>query len=290
MIKNSFALASFIYLLNSIGNVSQAIFIKHFHATTGIDMYNLITLKCLLVVILMFPLILEHLKHVLHKLHIVIFLATLYASDMLFYNSGLKYGVSANTATLILLTVPLWIVVLGHIVLKERRFNKINAICIVLCLIAIALTVSTEVQIDGFNFGYILVFIDSLIIPVSLILQKKFNDCRPVLYAIWTNAIMLGIISFFMGNCTFPVVNKQNICSALVVAFFDIMECGAVYIAYQMTEVALLQPIRFTRLPIAIVISWLLLNEKVTMIQIVAGTIIITVNLFSMWYSRKYQH
>ena len=288
MARSSFILACIIYLFNSIGNVSQGIFIKYFQQTNGINMYHLITLKCIVISIVLLPFILKNLKCFLNKLHIVILLATLYASDMIFYNNGLK-GISANTATIILLMVPLWIIVFGRFILKEHKFNKVNAVCIFICLLAIFSTLFGEIKIEGFNNGYIYVFIDSLIIPLSLILQKKFNDCRPVLYAIWTNAIVLGVISFLMSGLTLPEFNKENVFSGFVVAFFDIMECGAVYIAYQMTEVALLQPIRFTRLPIAMVMSLFLLNEKPTYIQVSAGLVIISMNLFSMWYSRKYQ-
>lgn len=288
MARSSFILACIIYLFNSIGNVSQGIFIKYFQQTNGINMYHLITLKCIVISIVLLPFILKNLKCFFNKLHIVILLATLYASDMIFYNNGLK-GISANTATIILLMVPLWIIVFGRFILKEHKFNKVNAVCIFICLLAIFSTLFGEIKIEGFNNGYIYVFIDSLIIPLSLILQKKFNDCRPVLYAIWTNAIVLGVISFLMSGLTLPEFNKENVFSGFVVAFFDIMECGAVYIAYQMTEVALLQPIRFTRLPIAMVMSFFLLNEKPTYIQVSAGLVIISMNLFSMWYSRKYQ-
>ncbi len=288
MAKSSFILACLIYLLNSIGNVSQGIFIKYFQQTNGINLYHLITLKCIVISVILFPFVLKNLRYFYNKLHIVILLAALYASDMIFYNNGLK-GISANTATIILLMVPFWIIVFGRFILKEHKFNKVNAACIFICLLAIFSTLFGEIKIEGFNNGYIYVFIDSLIIPLSLVLQKKFNDCRPVLYAIWTNAIVLGIISFTMSGFTMPEFSKENVFSGFVVAFFDVMECGAVYIAYQMAEIALLQPIRFTRLPIAILMSFFLLNEKLTYLQAIAGIIIVSVNLFSMWYSRKYQ-
>ena len=288
MVKSSFILACIVYFFNSVGNVSQGVFIKYFQRANGIGMYDLITLKCIIISLILFPFVLKNLKNFQYKLHIVILLATMYASDMLLFNSGLK-SISAGTASLILLMVPLWIILFGRVILNERKFNKVNAMCVVVCLFAIFLTIFSEIKLEGFNRGYVFVFIDSLVIPLSLIFQKKFSDCRPVLYALWTNAIVLGVISFSMGGFSFPEINKENVFAGFVVALFDVMECGCVYIAYQMTEVALLQPIRFIRLPLAMVLGFLLLHEEIAYVQIYAGLIIIGANLFSMWYSRKYQ-
>jgi drug/metabolite transporter (DMT)-like permease len=76
---------------------------------------------------------------------------------------------------------------------------------------------------------------------------------------------------------------------ATIVAFTDILEFACVYIAYKMTDCALLQPIRFTRIFIAIFLSYILLNEKITSMQIIATTIIVMANMASILYSRKKQ-
>jgi drug/metabolite transporter (DMT)-like permease len=291
MIKKGFIMASFIYLFNSLGNVSQGVFIKYYQNAISIGLYELITLKSLIAGLIMLPFAGKQLlkfKDNIKTLPIVIMLASLYALDVLTNNIGLK-TVPVNTGTLILLLVPLWVILLGRVVLKETKFNVINAIAILVCLFAVFLNIKSEISFSGFNAGYLFLFADSLIIPLGLILQKKFSDFRPLAYAIFTNAVVLGIVSFFISGFNFPEMNIANLKAGFFVALFDLMEFCAVYVAYKMTDVALLQPIRYTRIVISVILSYFLLHETPTKYQLIAGFLIVSANAFSLWYSRKYQ-
>ena len=286
--KKGFLLAAIIYLFNSLGNVSQGVFIKYYQSAISIGLYELITLKCLIAGVIMFPFAFKYLKNWKQNLSIVIMLATFYALDVLTCNIGLK-TVPINTGTLILLLVPLWIIVFGRLLLGEKKFNKVNALMIAICLFAIGITIKNEMSFSGFNAGYVFLFADSIIIPLGLILQKKFSDSRPVSYALFTNALILGIISFSISGFNLPEITPTNLKAASFVAFFDLMEFAAVYIAYQMTDCALLQPIRFTRILFSIALSYLLLNEMPTKYQIIGAILIIIANVCSIIYSKKKQ-
>ena len=286
--KKGFLLAAIIYLFNSLGNVSQGVFIKYYQSAISIGLYELITLKCLIAGVIMFPFAFKYLKNWKQNLPIVIMLATFYALDVLTCNIGLK-TVPVNTGTLILLLVPLWIVVFSRLLLGEKKFNKVNALMIAICLFAIGVTIKNEMSFSGFNAGYLFLFADSIIIPLGLILQKKFSDSRPVSYALFTNAIILGIMSFSISGFKVPEISTSNLKAASFVAFFDLMEFAAVYIAYQMTDCALLQPIRFTRILFSIALSYLLLNEMPTKYQVIGATLIIAANVFSIIYSKTKQ-
>ena len=75
--------------------------------------------------------------------------------------------------------------------------------------------------------------------------------------------------------------------AGLFVAICDIIEFACVYIAYQMAEAALLQPIRFTRILISIALSWIILQEKPTQSQIIGAILILGANAVSIIYSQK---
>jgi len=180
--------------------------------------------------------------------------------------------------------------VLGRIILKEKKFNIVNAIFLCICLLGVLFTIFSEISFNGFNSGYIFLFLDAFAIPLGLIMQKKYADCRPVVYAIFTNAIVLAIFGYGLSGFHAPVINFENLKGAFVVACFDIMEVAAVYIAYQMTEPALLQPIRFTRIFISAIASLIILQEPCTTYQIVGASVVIFANVGSIIYSRKKQN
>ena len=116
---------------------------------------------------------------------------------------------------------------------------------------------------------------------------------------------MLGLISFILSsfNLSFSVhslsfsvnvlwlkdVNLTAIIAGIAIAVCDLVEFSAVYFAYAITEAALLQPIRFTRILISMLFSWLILSEKPTYTQVIGAILIIVSNLISIVYSKKYQ-
>ena len=288
-VKKTFTFAAIIYFFNSIGNVMQGVFIKYYNHKLNMELYEFMTLRCLIEIVILLPFCLKYLRHFTKNLHIVIFVASLYGIDMLLFHRGLK-SVPVNTGSLILLLVPLWIVVLGRVILKEKKFNIVNAIFLFICLIGVLFTIFSEISFSGFNSGYIFLFLDAFAIPLGLIMQKKYADCRPVVYAIFTNAIVLAIFGYGLSGFKAPEINFENIKGAFVVACFDIMEVAAVYIAYQMTEPALLQPIRFTRIFVSIIASAIILKEQCASYQLIGAVIVIFANIGSVIYSRKKQN
>lgn len=288
-VKKTFTFAAIIYFFNSIGNVCQGVFIKYYNHKLNMELYEFMTLRCLIEIVILLPFCLKYLRHFTKNLHIVIFVASLYGVDMLLFHRGLK-SVPVNTGSLILLLVPVWIVVLGRVILKEKKFNIVNALFLFICLCGVLFTIFSEISFAGFNSGYIFLFLDAFAIPLGLIMQKKYADCRPVVYAIFTNAIVLAIFGYGLSGFQAPAINFENLKGAFVVACFDIMEVAAVYIAYQMTEPALLQPIRFTRIFISMIVSAIVLHEQCALYQVIGALIVVLANVGSVIYSRKKQN
>ena len=289
MIKNSFLLACFIYFFNSIGNVSQGVFIKYYQHQLGIDLYQLMTMARIVEIVVLFPFCIKYLRHFTKNLKIVLLLALLYSCDMLLFHRGLK-TVPVNTGTLIMLLVPLWIILLGRVLLNEKKFNIVNAIFLLMCLFGVFFTIFKEISFAGFNTGYLFLLADAFVIPLGLILQKKYSECRPVVYAVFTNAIMLSLFGFGMSGLEMVEFSWKNLEGAFVVALFDMMECFSVYVAYKMTDCALLQPIRFTRIFISIVLSYVVLKEQVLCYQLIGAGIILFANIANVIYSYKKQN
>ena len=168
MFKASFVFASIIYLFNSLANVSQGILIKYYQGHLSIGVYEMIAIKCFVAVILIFPFAFKYIRNWRKDLHIVILLSLLYCGDLLCCNIGFK-TVPINTGTLILLLIPLWIVVLGRFILNEKSFNIVNAIALLVCFVGVFLPIKSEIGFNGFNVGYIFLFMASIIIPLGLI-------------------------------------------------------------------------------------------------------------------------
>ena len=286
--QKGFLLASIIYFFNSVGNVAQGVFIKYYQHRLDIELYELMTQARIIEILLLLPFCLKYLRHFTKNLGIVLLLAGLYAVDMLLFHRGLA-SVAINTGVLIMLLVPLWIVVFGRVLLGEKKFNIINAIALLACLVGVFITIFNELKFTGFNSGYLFLFADSIAIPLGLILQKKYAEFRPVVYAIFTNAVVLSIFGFCLSGFKFAEFTSSNLQGAFVVALFDIMEVACVYIAYQMTEASLLQPIRFTRILISVILGYVVLKEQPTQYQMVGAFIILIANAVSIIYSKKRQ-
>ncbi|MBR1429247.1 MAG: DMT family transporter [Rickettsiales bacterium] len=289
IVKQGFTLAAIIYFFNSVGNVAQGVFIKYYQHKLSIELYELMTQARIVEIVLLLPFCLKYLRHFTKNLKIVLLLAGLYSSDMLLFHRGLK-SVPINTGTLIMLLVPLWIILLGRVLLKEKKFNKVNALFLAMCLFGVFFTIYKEVSFAGFNAGYLFLLADAFVIPLGLILQKKYSECRPVVYAVFTNALVLSVLGYGMSGCKIAEFSLQNLEGAFVVALFDMMECFAVYTAYKMTDCSLLQPIRFTRIFISMVLSYLVLKEQVLSHQVIGAAIILFANVGSVIYSRKRQN
>lgn len=295
IIKNEkFLLACFVCLIGSLGNVLQSVFIKYYRNKLNIELYQLITLKCIVSALCLLPFSLKYfldLKKFKKDIIVVLILALLYSSDILLYNTGLK-TVPVNTGTLIMLLVPLWMCFFGKIILHENSFNIVNIVALLSCIGAVVLTVYGDISFNNFGFfnvGVLLIFANSIILPLGVILQKKFSNSRPIIYALFTNAIVLGIVSFMLSNFSIPAVNIERLKGAFLITIFDIMETAGVYISCQMANVALLQPIRFTRIIFAVLVSNFVLLETMTSYQYIGATIILVANFISITYSRYTQ-
>ena len=300
-IKKGFLFACLIALIGSFGNALQGTFIKYYTSNLHIGLYEVILIRCIASIIILLPFSIKYLisfvksKHITKNLLVILLLAILYSADIILYNTGLQ-TTPVNTGALIMLLVPLWMCFFGKIILKEKDFNKITALSLLACITAVVYATIGDFRLGNTGIGIIFIFANSIILPIGVILQKKFLDFRPIVFALFTNAIILGIIVFLLSGFNTKILsltfnpfckefNINYIKCAVLIAIFDIMESGGVYLSCKFSNVASLQPIRFTRIIFAIIISGIVLGEIITEKQAISTIIILIANAISIIYS-----
>lgn len=290
--KNIFLTAVFIALVGSMGNALQGVYNRYYCELLKISTFQLLTIRCLVEIVILAPFCIKYLKNIKNNYLIVFALAFLYSCDILLYHTGLQ-TVSVNTGTLIMLLVPFWMCIFSRVFLKEKSFNVVNVLALLICVVSVCYSINGEINFNGFKIGIIFILVNSIILPIGVILQKKFDNTRPIIFALFTNAVMLGIIGYFLscfttGSLKLPI-SFDILKSAFIVAIFDIMECAGVYLSCKMAYVALLQPVRFTRFVFASIFSSIVLSQSLTKYQVITAIIIFGANIISTAYSQKLQ-
>lgn len=302
-IKKGFLFACFIALIGSFGNALQGTFIKYYTANLHISLYDVLLIRCIASIVILLPFSVKHIisfvksKYIAKNSLIILLLAILYSADIVLYNTGLQ-TTPINTGALIMLLVPLWMCFFGKIILKEKDFNKITALSLLACITAVVYATIGDFRLGNTGIGIIFIFANSIILPIGVILQKKFLDFRPIVFALFTNAIILGIVVFLLSgfdtkillstfNPFYKDFNLNFLKCAIFIAIFDIMESGGVYLSCKFANIASLQPIRFTRIIFAVIVSGVALGEKITIRQLISIIIILIANLISIIYSHK---
>ena len=300
-IKKGFLFACFIALIGSFGNALQGTFIKYYTSNLHIGLYEVILIRCIASIIILLPFSIKHIivfvksKYIAKNSLIILLLAILYSADIVLYNTGLK-TTPVNTGTLIMLLVPLWMCFFGKIILHENDFNKITAFSLLACIFAVIYTTIGDLKFGNTGVGVIFIFANSIVLPIGVILQKKFSDFRPIAFALFTNSIVLGLVVFFLSGCHTNILfstfnpfdksfNLEFLICAVLIAIFDIMESGGVYLSCKLANVSSLQPIRFTRIIFAIIVSGIVLGEIITAKQAISTIIILIANAISIVYS-----
>lgn len=286
------AIGSFIYSFNALSQVLNGILIKYAGTRYGINLYFLILIKSVFGLFFLYPFAKIYFYKIKNNLFKISILAILASIDILLWNIGLS-TVPANEGTLIMLLIPVWILILSRLLLKESSLKVIDYFGIFISFFGVVLVMSNgdlkNLHIADFKFGHFIIFINTFIVAVGLILQKKMSDSRPIPFALFTNNIATFIIVSLMmkdNHLNFEITDSLVFISVLVF-LLDLLEMYSVYRAYQITSVSLLQPIRFTRIIFSIVFSYFLLNEKPTYLQIIASSMIIIGNLLIILYNRR---
>jgi drug/metabolite transporter (DMT)-like permease len=153
-----------------------------------------------------------------------------YAFDVILWNEGIS-KVNVNLAVVIMFLVPVWINILSKIILKEDSFNLRHLFALFLCFIGLAFIVN---KIDSMTINMVFIFLNSFVVSLGLVFQKKWKSIRPIRFSLFFNSlILLGVLIcinhlkggkflFFEGGLSLFSI---GFCKAIiVVVVFDVME------------------------------------------------------------------
>ena len=219
------------------------------------------------------------------------------ATGIIIYHLGLNYGeqyISAGAASLIIATIPIYVVILAAIFLKEKLNLKMVA-GIILTLIGVILIstlgkkdTSLEIQ---YMLGAITVLIAAFVGAIYTIIGKKMLKRYSAL-SLTAYVFLFGSLSLipFIRISTFTEISQMSIQGWIAVIFLAIFPT---FIAYILWYVALeIKPaselsIYLYCIPIlSTIISYFLLNDSITYIFFIGGLIVI-IGLYIVNKSQK---
>ncbi len=294
MMNSNIFIAIFIYLGNSFANVFSGVLSKFAVLkleSFAIPVYSLLFLRAFISIVILSPFFIKNIKYINKSLKFNIIISTLTALDVFLFNIGLK-GTPINQAIIIMFLIPVWINLFSNILLKEEATNIQNIIILICCFIALFIS-NPELNpyniihnyrnrlSDSFNFYPILIFLNTFCVTFALLLQKKFSGDRPIMFGLFSNNIILLLLSLFFMKGIISYLNIYTILMAFALSILDIMEFGCAYKAYQMCKVSILQPVRFIRIVFSAAFGYVLLGEKTTAPQIIGMLIIVLMNFIN---------
>lgn len=221
----------------------------------------------------------------------LVILSIVHILNQLTFVFGLKYT-SAGTASIILASTPIWVILIAHI-FKIERVNKKIWIGIIISFIGCIIVV-TKLN-TGFLFnkndyiGNMLVLMATIFWSIYTVLVKQFFKN--------TSIVKVAAYSMSIGAIIFILLSAKTIINTDFTAFSMQAWLGAILsgilvfgISYTLWNIGvrLVGTTRtsiYANLPpfISILFAWLILGEKITIIQIVGGLFI----LYGLRYVNK---
>jgi drug/metabolite transporter (DMT)-like permease len=141
---------------------------------------------------------------------------------------------------------------------------------------------------DSFNIGYIILLADVLFHSSAMIFKKKLMYTQSSLLTVYINLIILLPISFILSGFDYKFLFDMNILKiGLFISLIYITEFCMTHLAYKMSDASTLQPVRFFKIIYAVIISYLLLNERPTIEQVIGSCLIICANILLIRFDYK---
>lgn len=196
-----------------------------------------------------------------------------------------------NTSVLISFVVPVAISICSSLYFKEK-FLWSNLLKLFICFGLTLISIKT----DNVDFIYKILSVLILFIGlrvVSNIVQKTAIDesqdvCSNSMQQNFFSCILIFIFCMFKSKNVFLhdsviIFTNYNIFKIFAIAsIFAVSQTYAYITAFKLSsKISHLQILDFTRLPLSMLLSYLFLDEKTTTVQVLCGTGIIFVSLFT---------
>ena len=208
-------------------------------------------------------------------------------SGVIVYHLGLNYGeqfISPGAASLIIATIPIQIIILASIFLKEKiRLIKMSGIIIALfgvLVISILGKKDASLEID-YILGAVAVLIAALMGAIYTIAGKKLLDRYSGL-SLTVYAILFGSIGLipFINSSLFEQVSKLSITGWFAIIFLGVFSTvvGYViwYVALKIKTASELSVYLYAIPVLSIIFSFFIFKEEITLMFILGGLLVIT--------------
>jgi len=208
---------------------------------------------------------------------------------VIIYHFGLNYGeqyISAGTASLIITTIPIFIVILSYFFLDERltkrKTSGIFAALIGVVIISIWGTEDNSIEII-YMFGALTVLISAVMGAVYTVAGKKLlNRYTPLSLTIYTMLLgSFGLAPFVLVNNSFlREVANMSIYTWFAIVFLGLFSTvlGYIiwYVALEKREASELSIYLYMIPVVSTIISYFLFDDKITPLFILGGLLVIT--------------
>lgn len=202
------------------------------------------------------------------------------------YHIGLNYGeqfVSPGAASLIIATIPIQIVILAFIFLKEKiGFIKITGIIVALCgvlIISFWGKKDTSLEVE-YIYGIIAIIIAAVMGAIYTITGKKLLDRYSGL-SLTVYAILLGSIGLipFINNSLFEQVSQMSFNGWFAVLFLGIVSTviGYViwYVALRIKTASEISVYLYAIPVLSTIFSYFIFKDEITLMFILGGALVI---------------
>lgn len=203
------------------------------------------------------------------------------------YHLGLNYGeqyISAGAASLIIATIPIFVAIMSIIYLKEKITTK-KGVGILISLAGVTIislwgTAGANIEIN-YIFGAIGVLIAALMGALYTIagkkLLKRYSGLSLTVYAMLLGSI--GLIPFVNKDLPTQVINL-SITSWGALIFLGIFSTITAYtlwhVALTTKDASEIAPYLYAIPVISTILSYFLVNERITLFFILGGILVIT--------------
>ncbi len=232
-------------------------------ASTGLILYALLT----------------HMRlPALHDLPAMFFLGF---AGITIYQICLTFGeqsVSAGTASFLVATVPCFTVLMAFFFLRER-LSPLGGIGIVVSFVGVAIISFSGKSGFSFTPGTLLIVLASFSESIAFIVQKRFmhkyTGLELATYMMWTGTIFMLVFTpdLLQEAPTAPLI------PTLSIIYLGLFPAALSYVAwsYTLSRVPASTATSFLNLSpvLALLISWLWLNEVPAFLEIVGGVVVI---------------
>jgi drug/metabolite transporter (DMT)-like permease len=202
------------------------------------------------------------------------------------YHFGLNYGeqyISPGAASLIIATIPVIIIILAIIFLKEKlTLKKLSGIVFALCgvlIISIWGTQDASIEIN-YVFGAIAVFIAAFMGALYTIAGKKLLERYNAL-SLTVYAMLLGSIGLipFLSTSLIEEVSTMSMNSLIAVIFLGVLSTvmGYIiwYVALEIKTASEISVYLYAIPVISTILSYGLFGDKITLLFVLGGILVI---------------